>query len=403
MIRWRRLSAESRVSFVGSVLIAVFLLIVSMIIATKPSTPPSPTSVAAQLGLIIVVAIVTVASVRVASGAPRTTSLLLALIVVGPLVLASGWMADWTLSCVWAACVFLAYGGGPGLIALCAVLTNLVLEVFSMPDWSVNDLSLLVTMPVLTVFAMYIPIRLAVVTDGLVYTREEVARLRVDEERYRISRDLHDILGRTLVAVSLREQAVLRLLELGSTDEAAVQLRASSAIVAEGQAALRSLTNGPVSADLHVELRCAQELCEQVGIAWDSRIDGAGDTETQRLAAVIVREAVTNMLKYSRPRRCWVRVSEDDGVLELSIANDGCPVNTARNTRGTGLQSLRSRCEAIGGVLEAGSPEPGTFRVLARLPVGISGLCSSAAVGVDGRTSPPSAPSVHSDRSGELT
>lgn len=380
---------ESRVSFVGSVLIAVFLLIASLI-AAGSDDDASPTSVAAQLGLIAVVAVMTVASVRVASGARLTTSLVVALSAVGPLVLASGWMADWTLSCVWAACVFLACGGGPGLIALSAVLTNLVLEVIIVPDWSVDDLLLFVTVPLFTVFAMYIPIRLAVVSDGLVYTREEVARLRVDEERYRISRDLHDILGRTLVAVSLREQAVLRLLELGSTDEAAVQLRASSAIVAEGQAALRSLTDGPASVDLPVELRCAQELCEQVGIAWDSRIDGGGDTETQRLAAAIVREAVTNMLKHSRPLRCWVRGSEDDGVLEFSIANDGCPVDTATNTRGTGLRSLRSRCEARGGVLEAGSPEPGTFRVLVRLPARINGSCSAAPGGVEGRTLPPS-------------
>ncbi|AZZ55140.1 sensor histidine kinase [Rathayibacter iranicus] len=375
---WRRLSTESRVSVVGSVLIAVFLLIVSITIATKPSNDRAPTSVAVQLGLIVLVAVMTVASVRVASGAPRTTCLIVALIVSGPLVLASGWTADWTLSCVWAACVFLACGGVLGLIALSAVLTNLVLEVFSVPDWSVDTLSLLVTMPLLTVFAIYIPIRLAVVSDGLVVTREEVARLRVDEERYRISRDLHDILGRTLVAVSLREQAVLRLLELGSTDDATAQLRASSAIVAEGQATLRSLTHGPTSVDLHVELRSAQELCERVGIAWESHVDGVGDTETQHLAAAIVREAVTNMLKYSRPRRCWVRVSEDDETLELSIANDGCPVDPPTNTRGTGLRHLRARCEARGAVLEAGSPEPGTFRVLARFP-------------------------VYSDRSGELT
>ncbi|NYK65183.1 sensor histidine kinase, partial [Salmonella enterica subsp. enterica serovar Typhimurium] len=44
-------------------------------------------------------------------------------------------------------------------------------------------------------------------------SQEEIARLRVDAERHRISRDLHDIIGRTLVATSMRQQAALHLVD----------------------------------------------------------------------------------------------------------------------------------------------------------------------------------------------
>ena len=78
-------------------------------------------------------------------------------------------------------------------------------------------------------------------------SRERLARLSVDEERSRISRDLHDIIGRTLVAVSLRQEAALNLLDR-DVGLARRQLVASGETVREGQAQLRALTHGPMVA-----------------------------------------------------------------------------------------------------------------------------------------------------------
>ncbi|PPI55395.1 sensor histidine kinase [Rathayibacter toxicus] len=369
VIPWRRTSAQTRVSLLGSILIAVSLITISIVTTTTPSTDSEPTLVAAQLTLIAVVTASTAASFRIAFGAPHSRLLLLALIIEGPLVLAIAWTSNWTLGWVWAASVCLAYSGGWGLVTLSAILTNLVLRDTMTPGWSLDDLVVTITMPFFTVFAIYIPIRLAVVSERLVLSREEVARLRVDEERCRIARDLHDILGRTLVVVSLREQAVLRLLERGRSAEAVEQLTASSRILAEGQAALRSLTDGPTIADFQVELRSAQELCERVGIAWEEQVASSGDAATQELAAAILREAVTNMLKHSRPVRCWIHQTEENGALVLTIGNDGCPSDLTLTGRGTGLRTLRARCAVIGGALDASSPETGIFHVVARLPI----------------------------------
>ncbi|HET7270349.1 MAG TPA: sensor histidine kinase, partial [Rubrobacter sp.] len=82
----------------------------------------------------------------------------------------------------------------------------------------------------------------------------------------------------------------------------------------------------------------------------------------------IAQEALTNVAHHARARMCRVRLSIDDGVLDLEVEDDGVGVQRNRNA-GVGLTSMRERAEELGGtcVIEA-APTGGT-RVLARIPV----------------------------------
>ncbi|MFC2641242.1 MAG: sensor histidine kinase [Propionibacterium acidifaciens] len=198
-------------------------------------------------------------------------------------------------------------------------------------------------------------------------SKEQLARLSVDEERSRISRDLHDIIGRTLVAVSLRQEAALNLLDR-DVGLARRQLVASGETVREGQAQLRALTHGPVMAGVEDELRSARALCERIGVRLvveAEPVEGDADAE----CALVLREGITNMLKHADARTCWVGVRVEDGRAVVSVVNDGVVGGRPMGRDGSGVGRMRRRVVLRGGSLEAGPVEGGRFGLRAEIPL----------------------------------
>lgn len=214
---------------------------------------------------------------------------------------------------------------------------------------------------------LYVLTRLAVTVGELARARETVARLRVDEERHRISRDLHDILGRSLVAVGLRVQTAIRLLER-DPQRCGEQLEEVARMVTEGQSQLRGLTRGETVVGFEDELASAQDIFERLGIrcSTDVSADGPVGELVDAIGSRVLRESVTNLLKHSRPT--WVEISlrEESTASVLVILNDGAS-DTGR-ARGTGLADLAERAAALGGSLEAGHLPGGRFRAICRMP-----------------------------------
>jgi two-component system sensor histidine kinase DesK len=216
-------------------------------------------------------------------------------------------------------------------------------------------------------FALYAMARLLIVLDELRRTREQMARGRVDEERLRISRDLHDLLGRTLVAVSLRNETALRLLD-SDVERCRVQLVALQSSVIDGQAKLRALTGGPTLIGLSDELASARELFERLGVrALVDAVEIDHQAVDQTLAAV-VRESVTNILKHARPTWCRIGVRHESLAIVVTVVNDGAASSVADDGAHTGLDDIRARVVALGGVLTAGAVNGDQFRVIARVP-----------------------------------
>lgn len=219
---------------------------------------------------------------------------------------------------------------------------------------------------ILVAVVLYALAQMTVLNKQLRIAQEQVARNHVDQERLRIARDLHDILGRTLVAASLRNQAAIQLVEI-APDKALAQMQAAHETLSAGQSQLRSLTSGPVVAGLAQEVESAAALCRKMGIAVVTDVTDIADGENSSLCARIVREAITNMLKHSRTTRCVITIREEAAGLVVSIANDGAPDALAASA-GTGLRDLRRRVELRGGTLETGLVGKGHFSVIVRLP-----------------------------------
>lgn len=218
--------------------------------------------------------------------------------------------------------------------------------------------------------------RLAVALTEAHASREQLARLRVDDERHRISRDLHDIIGRTLVAASLRNEAAQQLLDR-DLERAREQLVQVHETIARGQAQLRRLTSGPVIAHLDDELASAEALCRRLGISCTTEADAVENPRAALLAAMIIREGVTNMLRHSTPRACLLAIRRHSTSVTVTVTNDGAAPGpsatgpTPRARAGTGTADLRTRIEAVGGAFDAGWIKDERYRVWARLPLSI--------------------------------
>lgn len=208
-------------------------------------------------------------------------------------------------------------------------------------------------------------VRLTVELTDLQVAREQIARMVADEERQRISRELHDIIGRTMVAMSVRTQAALQLVDR-DPDRCRAQLEAIATVAQDGQEHLRSLVRGDRIVGVQSEVSAATDLFTTLGIQCDVVTEVEVPAHAQTMLAKVLREAVTNMLKHSRPRAVTITISRIGDQVSLCAVNDG--VRTRRPAGGTGLSTLATALAGLGGSLTS-TVRDGRFVVDARVPV----------------------------------
>ncbi|HZE50820.1 MAG TPA: histidine kinase, partial [Jatrophihabitantaceae bacterium] len=228
--------------------------------------------------------------------------------------------------------------------------------------WSVYYLAIMV----MGGAALYFSARLAGVLDELYAARTELAELAVGRERLRVSRDLHDLLGHSLSAVSLKGDLAMRLLP---SDPSAAQAEIES-LTGVARSALRDMR--AVARDEHVvSLRAELDAAAAVLAAADIETiaDASLDDLSPDLEAVLawaVREGATNILRHSTASRCSFVATRRDGVVRLEIVNDGVPSGPAG--AGRGLTGVTERARALGGSASGAATGDGRFRLLVEVP-----------------------------------
>jgi two-component system sensor histidine kinase DesK len=204
--------------------------------------------------------------------------------------------------------------------------------------------------------------------DQLRETRRELARMAVAEERIRIARDLHDLLGHTLALASVKLELVERCLDV-DMDRARAELTDARAVVRDSLVEVREAVTGYRQPSLGSELAAARRLL--VASRIDPRFDVPERWELPRdvdsALAWVVREAVTNVIKHSQAHTCRIGVAIDDGGVVAEIADDGVGRQTDR--RGGGTAGMTERLAGLGGTLAADSDGSSGFLVRAVVPL----------------------------------
>ncbi|MEU2425906.1 histidine kinase [Streptomyces sp. NPDC007851] len=215
--------------------------------------------------------------------------------------------------------------------------------------------------------------QLVATTVELRKARATVAQLAANEERLRLARDLHDLLGHSLSLITLKSELAGRMLP-DHPDKAAQQVSDIEQVSRQALVDVREAVTGYRRARLAAELAGAQVALTAAAVTAEvpAEPDLTGVPEDGEAAlAWALREAVTNVVRHSGASACTVellrRQTLDGPVLELAVEDNGS--GGPGKGPGNGLTGLTERLEKAGGTLEAGRAKRG-FRLVARVPLG---------------------------------
>lgn len=176
---------------------------------------------------------------------------------------------------------------------------------------------------------------------------QRVATLSVAAERERIGRDLHDILGHSLTAISIKAGLAARLVDVNPA-AAKAQIAEIEQVARQSLADVRTTASGMREVRLATEIASARSVLLAAGI--ESRMPSALpplSDEVNELFGFVVREAVTNVVRHSEAGVCTVVVDVD----AIEVRDDGRGLPAGARATGSGIAGLRSRVETAGGSL----------------------------------------------------
>ncbi len=217
--------------------------------------------------------------------------------------------------------------------------------------------------------------------------REEETRRRASEERLRIARELHDVLGHNISLISVQAGVALHLM-----DQRPEQARVALSVIRDASKetlrelrsvldVLRQVNEEPPRSPSPglASLSDLVSRASEAGLQVHSEVSGdlKGLPASVDLAAFrIVQEALTNVMRHSDQASSSVHVVCNEQELMLRIDNEVGVGSQASHdgighgmVLGQGILGMKERATALGGVVEAGPRPDGGFRVLARLPL----------------------------------
>ncbi|WP_439664262.1 sensor histidine kinase [Lentzea sp. HUAS TT2] len=251
-----------------------------------------------------------------------------------------------------------------GLVAL----SNGVIQTAFLPSLPLLGQVYYVVTPMVAGLVVYGLSRLPSLVLQLETARSELAELAVSQERLRFARDLHDLLGFSLSAITLKVELARKLIG-EHTDRALRELAEILGIAREALTDVRAVASSYRELSLTDEIESARSVLTAAGVATTIETDHAELSPRSRTAlATVLREGVTNLLRHSDATTCSITISGTDRFMSIDIVNDGAPAEVGTD-RGSGLTNLATRTTAIGGSLLAQANADGTYRLHAEVPV----------------------------------
>ncbi|TDC85636.1 sensor histidine kinase [Micromonospora sp. KC606] len=202
-------------------------------------------------------------------------------------------------------------------------------------------------------------------------SKEEEARRRATEERLRIARELHDVLGHHLSLINVQASAALHRPDPTRSEQALIAIKQTSK---ETLRELRTTLGILRREDETPPAPGLNRLYELVATAGRSGLEVRTELaeirplppEVEVAAYRIVQEALTNVTRHAGATAAVIRVRPDGDDVLVEIEDDG---TGAPGSPGNGIIGMDERARALGGLLTTGPRPDGGFRVRARLPL----------------------------------
>lgn len=209
-------------------------------------------------------------------------------------------------------------------------------------------------------------------------TREEEARSRVDAERLRIAREVHDTVAHAIAIINVQSGVTAYLLDkqperarsaLETIEQTSAQaLHEMRAVLG----VLRDSANGRVPQPGLAQAEELAAMAREAGL--DIKLELTPPAEpvpsaVDHTAYRILQESITNVIRHAGPTRVTATLDYRADVLEVRVTDEGGPDAPASPAGGRGITGMRERCVLLGGELTAGPRPGGGFEVRARLPL----------------------------------
>lgn len=223
---------------------------------------------------------------------------------------------------------------------------------------------------VLTGLVVFCLTRLVDLITELDRSRAQAAWLAVTEERLRVARDLHDLLGYSLSAITLKSELVYRVIGLHD-DRARAELSEVLEISREALADVRAVARGYRDMLLTDEVVSVQKVLAAADVECVVEETGTGElgSRVNTVLAAVLREGVTNLLRHTNARQCTIRVRARRTSVQLTVSNDGArPERGLARRHGSGLDNLSERVSSVGGTLTTSLDDDGWFHLLVECP-----------------------------------
>ncbi|GGX73364.1 sensor histidine kinase [Saccharospirillum salsuginis] len=191
----------------------------------------------------------------------------------------------------------------------------------------------------------------------LLRSQEDLEHLTREAERERIARDLHDVLGHTLSSIALKSELAEKLMTR-DPERAGHEMREVAESARRALAEVRQTVTGYRSGNLANELSLARHALEAADIEVDlpERVPDGLDRQQENVLCLVLREAVTNVVRHAEARHCRIHWQARDGQWLLSVEDDG---RGWSGRFGNGLEGMRERLGLCGGALHLRSAQPG--------------------------------------------
>ncbi|MFG3526077.1 sensor histidine kinase [Streptomyces sp. NPDC047917] len=193
--------------------------------------------------------------------------------------------------------------------------------------------------------------------------RATVAQLAANEERLRLARDLHDLLGHSLSLITLKSELAGRMLP-DHPEQAAAQVADIEQVSRQALIDVRGAVTGYRRPTLPGELAGARTALAAAGITADVPAEAPDDVpeKQEEVLAWALREAVTNVVRHSGARHCTVtlapRQTLDGRLLELTVSDNG--VGPSGTKPGNGLTGIGERLATVDGTLRTSAGNSGS-------------------------------------------
>lgn len=190
----------------------------------------------------------------------------------------------------------------------------------------------------------------ALKNSALKQSQQEIKILAQTAERERISRDLHDLLGHSLSVITLKSELAGKILKKGGTSKQALtEIKAVEELSRETLAQVRNAVTGYNKATLSAELLQAKVATNAASIELitDLQVDHLPEKMESELA-LIVREAITNVVRHANTTKVWIKLTEQNSQLNLTVSDEGQGPIDAQNS---GINNMKTRIEKLAGTM----------------------------------------------------